>query len=137
MTSAISPPRRLLALCSPRIHLTASTTLLFPDPLGPTTAVSPGGKVNHVRSAKLLNPTNSSRLSIRRPHGRGGDHQPWSAAIEADGRRHGNPKPALTLSAHRSFASRTDCRPRPPRSRPGGRTLAAFAGLRGRPRPAA
>src|SRR5438874_831386 len=68
ITSAISPPRMLLALCSPRIHLTASTTLLFPEPFGPTIAVMPGGNVNHVRSAKLLNPTSSSLLSIRRPH---------------------------------------------------------------------
>src|SRR4051794_25613982 len=64
MTSAISPPRRLLADCSPRTHLTASTTLLFPDPFGPTTAVTPGGNSNAVLSAKLLNPTSSNRLSM-------------------------------------------------------------------------
>src|SRR5262249_16939506 len=44
ITSAISPPRRLLALCSPRIQRTASTTLLFPLPLGPTIAVIPAPK---------------------------------------------------------------------------------------------
>src|SRR5438067_8787154 len=64
MTSAISPPRRLLADCSPRAHLTASTTLLLPEPLGPTTAVRPGGNAKAVLSAKLLNPTSSKRFSM-------------------------------------------------------------------------
>src|SRR6185436_11323637 len=64
MTSAISPPRRLLADCSPRIHRTASTTLLLPDPFGPTTAVIPGAKSNRVLSANDLNPTSSRRLSM-------------------------------------------------------------------------
>src|SRR5262245_37303553 len=64
MTSAISPPRRLLADCSPSTHRTASTTFDFPLPLGPTTAVTPGGNSNAVLSAKLLNPTNSSRFSM-------------------------------------------------------------------------
>ncbi len=56
MTSAISLPRRLLALCSPSTHLMASTMLLLPEPLGPTTTVMPGGKSNRVLSAKLLKP---------------------------------------------------------------------------------
>ena len=64
MTSAISPPRRLLALCSPRIQRTASTMLLLPEPLGPTMAVMPAGKSNCVLSAKLLKPTSSRRLSM-------------------------------------------------------------------------
>ncbi len=64
MTSAISLPRRLLALCSPRTHLMASTTLLLPEPLGPTMAVMPGGKSKRVLSAKLLKPTSSSALSM-------------------------------------------------------------------------
>src|SRR5438874_1868850 len=64
MTSAISPPRRLLALCSPRTQRTASTTLLLPLPLGPTIAVIPAENSNSVLSAKLLKPTNSKRLSI-------------------------------------------------------------------------
>src|SRR5256885_417075 len=65
MTSAISPPRRLLADCSPSTQRTASTTLLLPEPLGPTMAVTPGAKSNAVLSAKLLNPTSSRRLSMR------------------------------------------------------------------------
>src|SRR5438132_12027223 len=64
MTSAISPPRRLFALCSPRIQRTASTILLLPLPLGPTPPVIPAAKSNCVLSAKLLNPTNSKRLSM-------------------------------------------------------------------------
>src|SRR5262245_22142178 len=72
MTSAISPPRRLLADCSPSTQRTASTTFDLPDPFGPTTAVTPGGKSNAVLSAKLLKPTSSRRFSIG-----------WSARIGA------------------------------------------------------
>src|SRR5207253_7576142 len=75
MTSAISPPRRLLALCSPRIQRMASTMLLLPEPLGPTTAVRPSLKSKVVLSAKLLKPTSSSRLSMPPPGGQG---HPWA-----------------------------------------------------------
>src|SRR5437870_1410286 len=64
ITSAISPPRRLLALCSPSTQRTASTRLLLPEPLGPTMPVMPAGKVNSVRSAKLLNPASNKHLSM-------------------------------------------------------------------------
>src|SRR5260370_7338975 len=67
ITSAISPPRRLLALCSPRIQRTASTILLLPLPFGPTMPVMPAVKSNGVLSAKLLKPTNSKRLSMPTP----------------------------------------------------------------------
>src|SRR5262249_42015300 len=67
MTSAISPPRKLLALCSPSTQRTASTMLLLPLPLGPTMAVMPAAKSNWVLSAKLLKPTSSKRLSIQSP----------------------------------------------------------------------
>src|SRR3954470_22491389 len=66
ITSVISPPRRLLALCSPSTQRTASTTLLLPEPFGPTTAVTPGAKENSVLSANDLKPTSSRRLSMRR-----------------------------------------------------------------------
>src|SRR5690625_2286082 len=56
MTSAILPPRRLLAPCSPITHARASTTLDFPEPLGPTTQVIPGSKCNVVADANDLNP---------------------------------------------------------------------------------
>src|SRR5882672_5620450 len=64
ITSAISPPRSDLADCSPRIQRTASTTLLLPDPFGPTMPVTPGEKSNRVLSAKDLKPTSSRRLSM-------------------------------------------------------------------------
>src|SRR5271165_5485165 len=64
ITSAISLPRRLLTLCSPRTHLMPSTTFDLPDPLGPTTTVIPGGNSNRVLSAKLLKPASSSALSM-------------------------------------------------------------------------
>src|SRR5213592_2899203 len=67
MTSAISPPRRLLADCSPSTQRTASTMLDLPLPLGPTMAVTPGGNSKTVLSAKLLKPTNSRRFSMRHP----------------------------------------------------------------------
>src|SRR5262249_26659880 len=61
MTSVISCPRRLRALCSPRTHLTASTALLLPLPLEPTMAVTPGKNWKLVLSANDLKP-HSSRL---------------------------------------------------------------------------
>ena len=56
ITSSIFPPLRVFTLCSPRTHLTESDILLFPLPLGPTTAVTPFLNFNSVLSAKDLNP---------------------------------------------------------------------------------
>src|SRR5712672_3431749 len=56
ITSAISPPRRALADCSPSTQRIASDTFDLPHPLGPTIAVTPGWKFNDVLSAKDLNP---------------------------------------------------------------------------------
>src|SRR5688500_10384342 len=56
MTSSILPPRRLFAPCSPITQLSASTTLDLPEPLGPTTQVTPGSKLSVVAEAKDLNP---------------------------------------------------------------------------------
>src|SRR5205807_8992838 len=56
ITSAISPPRSALADCSPSTHRIASETLDFPQPLGPTMAVTPGWKFSEVLSAKDLKP---------------------------------------------------------------------------------
>ena len=70
-TSIIASPRRLLALCSPRTHLKASTTLLLPHPLGPTMPVTGVSKTNSVRSAKLLKPWTTS-LRSRIPMGSAG-----------------------------------------------------------------
>jgi len=63
ITSSILSPRRCLALCSPSTHRMASEILLFPQPLGPTTAVTPGWKVTVVLSAKDLKPIISRDLS--------------------------------------------------------------------------
>src|SRR6266478_5682324 len=68
MTSIMASPRRLLADCSPSTHLKPSTTLLFPQPLGPTIPVIGESKTNSVRSAKLLNPCKISffkRMGLR------------------------------------------------------------------------
>src|SRR4051794_39800064 len=56
MTSSILPPRSDLAPCSPITQLSASTTLDFPDPFGPTTQVIPGSKFSVVAEAKDLKP---------------------------------------------------------------------------------
>ena len=49
-------PRKDLILCSPSTHLTASTILLLPLPLGPTIPVKVGSSSIVILSAKLLNP---------------------------------------------------------------------------------
>ncbi len=56
MTSSILPPRSDLAPCSPITQLSASTTLDFPEPFGPTTQVIPGSKLSVVADANDLNP---------------------------------------------------------------------------------
>src|SRR5476649_1011792 len=56
MTSSILPPRRLLAPCSPITQASASTTLDFPDPFGPTTQVMPGSRRRVVDDANDLKP---------------------------------------------------------------------------------
>src|SRR4030043_117797 len=64
ITSAICSLRRLLTLCSPSTHFTASTTLLLPHPLGPTIAVIGESKVNSTLSAKLLKPSRTIFSSL-------------------------------------------------------------------------
>ena len=56
MTSSIFPPRSVLAPCSPITQASASTTLDFPEPFGPTTAVTPGSNSKVVADAKDLKP---------------------------------------------------------------------------------
>jgi hypothetical protein len=64
ITSAICPLRRLFTLCSPSTHFTASTTLLLPQPFGPTMHVIEELKPNSVLSAKLLNPSRTIFSSL-------------------------------------------------------------------------
>src|SRR5262245_37964124 len=61
MTSSIRSPRRLLADCSPSTQVMASATLLLPQPLGPTIAVTPSSKASSARSENDLNPDISRR----------------------------------------------------------------------------
>ena len=56
MTSAMLPPRRVRAPCSPSTQAMASTTLDLPDPFGPTTHVIPGSRRSVVAEANDLNP---------------------------------------------------------------------------------
>src|SRR3954471_7430453 len=56
MTSAISPPRKALADCSPSTQRMASEIFDLPQPFGPTMAETPGMKLSVVLSAKDLNP---------------------------------------------------------------------------------
>ena len=57
ITSLIeSEPRNDLTDCSPKTHLTASTTLLFPEPFGPTIHVVLSSSLISNLSAKDLKP---------------------------------------------------------------------------------
>src|ERR1700761_70590 len=67
MTSSILPPRRLLAPCSPITQERASTTLDFPDPLGPTTQVIPGSRRRVVAEANDLKPRRVRDFRYMRP----------------------------------------------------------------------
>ena len=62
ITSSILAPRILRTDCSPKTHLMASAILDFPQPLGPTIAVTPASKSNSVFSANDLNPKISNFL---------------------------------------------------------------------------
>src|SRR5450759_1207400 len=56
MTSSISPPRRVLAPCSPITQARASTTFDLPAPFGPTMQVIPGSSCSEVADANDLKP---------------------------------------------------------------------------------
>src|SRR5215831_2380102 len=60
ITSAISSPRSDFADCSPSAHRTASRTFDFPQPFGPTIAVTPSWKLKTVLTANDLKPNSSS-----------------------------------------------------------------------------
>ena len=66
MTSSILVERTLRGPWAPSTHATASTTLDFPLPLGPTTTVMPGSNSRVVVSAKDLKPLSvSDRRNMR------------------------------------------------------------------------
>ena len=56
MTSSIFCERTDEGACAPSTQPMASTTLDLPDPLGPTTTVTPGSRSSAVVSAKDLKP---------------------------------------------------------------------------------
>ena len=61
ITSSIFSARSVFDACSPSTHFIASTTLLLPQPFGPSKAVIPSANSIRVLSANDLNP-NISRL---------------------------------------------------------------------------
>src|SRR5437763_14642606 len=79
MTSSILPPRNALAPCSPSTQAMASTTLLLPEPFGPTTAVMPGSKRSVVAEAKDLKPLSVNDLRCT-DLPRGGPHRSRGSA---------------------------------------------------------
>jgi hypothetical protein len=62
ITSSMPPPRIDLAELSPMTQRIASSRLDLPQPLGPTTPVSPGSMRSSAGSTKLLKPLSLSRL---------------------------------------------------------------------------
>src|SRR6266568_2651552 len=60
MTSSIFRPRRSRAWPEPRTHLTESTMLVLPEPLGPTIAVTPPSNRISVGRANVLKPSSCS-----------------------------------------------------------------------------
>src|SRR4029450_7177156 len=94
MTSSIFWDRTELGACAPSAQPTASTTLDLPDPLGPTTTVTPGSRSSTVVSANDLKPF---RVNVLRctptprgpdpapPHRRGVDHQRTMAREDTTG----------------------------------------------------
>jgi hypothetical protein len=54
--SSVLRPRKTLYACSPNTQRNASAILDFPDPLGPTMAVTFPGKSNNILLAKVLYP---------------------------------------------------------------------------------
>src|SRR6185369_12232329 len=62
MTSSIFCDRTELGACAPSTQAIASTTFDLPDPLGPTTTVTPGSSCITVVSAKDLKPLRVSAL---------------------------------------------------------------------------
>ena len=62
MTSSILPPRSVRGPCAPSTQATASTRFDFPEPLGPTTTVTPGSNSSTVLSANDLKPRSVSDL---------------------------------------------------------------------------
>src|SRR5688572_27564291 len=106
MTSSISSPRTDLYDSVPRTHLTASTTLDLPHPLGPTMQVTPGSKTISVFWAKDLNPHISSFFScMSLAPGKTSDYglrsgERGSLSQQHAGQRTKSPQQAVVEAAH-------------------------------------
>ena len=64
MTSAIDPPRRFFAPCSPITQASASTTFDLPEPLGPTMQVTPGSNCERGRLREGLEALERQALQV-------------------------------------------------------------------------
>src|SRR5436190_692424 len=101
MRSSMRWPRSDLALCSPRAQRTASPTLLFPQPLGPTIAVIPGSTFTTVFSPNDLKPWSAmdsrrmSNLHTQAPGRPRKKYQRWGRRGAGDARYRGGGLPAL------------------------------------------
>src|SRR5207253_10959424 len=101
------------ALCSPITHVIASATLLFPQPFGPTMAVTPRSNASSDRSENDLKPL-ISRRSRRMAHTTAREPVPHGAARVAREKGPGVPD-TTTRSGWDADGQRTDIRPfRPP-----------------------
>src|SRR3954469_15037488 len=107
ITSSIPPPRSDLGLDSPMVQRIASSRFDLPQPLGPTTPVSPGSMRSSAGSTKLLKPPSLSRLILNAPRSPEGDqHYPPSAALIFDSTCCHGVEPASILTS--SPLSRND-----------------------------
>ncbi|CAB4624506.1 unannotated protein [freshwater metagenome] len=88
MTSSIFCERTAEGAWAPSTQPIASTTLDLPEPLGPTTTVTPGSRSRAVVSAKDLKPFIVSRFRYIRPDRprsrRWTGWQPWSSRCRYD-----------------------------------------------------
>src|SRR5437870_5596708 len=76
MTSSIFLPRMSRAWPEPSTHLMESTMFVFPEPLGPTMAVTPPSNRISVCRAKVLKPSNCREVRNKLP-GRLADVPMW------------------------------------------------------------
>ena len=80
ITSSMPPARMALAELAPMTQRRASSRLDLPQPLGPTTPVSPGSIRNSVGSTKDLNPERRSRWKCTAAEA---SYLAWAAAMAA------------------------------------------------------
>ena len=91
MTSSMDWPRSCLADCSPSTHRTASVMLDLPEPLGPTTTVTPGLERHHGAVGEGLEAFEGERLEVhacvRTPPGASGRREGARGLLDSWPRR--------------------------------------------------